>query len=90
MLKVNEHYVLKEVAGEFMLVYQDASNVDFSKVITLNEVGVLIFKAVDEGKNEEDIVAAILKEYEIDEETVRKDVTAFVEKLKELEILINA
>ena len=90
MLKVNEHYVLKEVAGEFMLVYQDASNVDFSKVITLNELGVLIFKAVGEGKNEEDIVAAILKEYDIDEETVRKDVTEFVKKLKELEIIINA
>ena len=73
-----------------MLVYQDASNVDFSKVITLNELGVLIFKAVGEGKNEEDIVAAILKEYDIDEETVRKDVTEFIKKLKELEIIINA
>ena len=41
-MKINEHYMLKEVAGEFMLVYQDENNVDFSKVITLNELGNLM------------------------------------------------
>ena len=45
-MKINEHYMLKEVAGEFMLVYQDETNVDFSKVISLNELGAFIFKGI--------------------------------------------
>ena len=87
-MKINEHYMLKEVAGEFMLVYQDETNVDFSKVITLNELGAFIFKAISNGLNEEEIVEAILKEYDgapID--VVRNDVATFVNKLKELEIV---
>ena len=87
-MKINEHYMLKEIAGEFMLVFQDETNVDFSKVITLNELGAFIFKRITEGLNEEEIVAAILKEYEgAPEDVVKGDVTSFVNKLKELEIV---
>ena len=87
-MKVNEHYTLKEVAGEFMLVFQDETNVDFSKVITLNELGAFIFKGLSSGLNEEEIVSAILNEYEgAPEETVRNDVSSFINRLKELEIV---
>ena len=87
-MKINEHYMLKEVAGEFMLVYQDENNVDLSKVITLNELGAFIFKAISNGLNEEEIVVAILKEYEgAPEEVIKNDVDSFVNKLKELEIV---
>ena len=87
-MKINEHYMLKEVAGEFMLVYQDENNVDFSKVITLNELGAFIFKAISNGLNEEEIVVAILKEYDgAPEEVIKNDVDSFVNKLKELEIV---
>ena len=87
-MKINEHYMLKEIAVEFMLVFQDETNVDFSKVITLNELGAFIFKRITEGLNEEEIVAAILKEYEgAPEDVVKGDVTSFVNKLKELEIV---
>lgn len=86
-MKLNEHYVLKEVAGEYMLVYQDATNVDISKVITVNEVGAFIIKGAGENKSEEDIVNDILKEYQVEEEIVRKDVHEYIEKLKELKIV---
>ncbi len=87
-MKVNKNYLLKEVAGEFMLVYQDENNVDFSKVITLNELGAFIFKSISKDLNEEQIVDAILSEYEgASKEEVAKDVTTFIEKLKELGII---
>lgn len=86
-MKLNEHYILKEIAGEFMLVYQDETNVDVSKVITVNEVGALIIKGAEANKSEEEIIESILKEYDIDEETVRKDVKEYIAKLKELKIV---
>ena len=87
-MKINEHYMLKEIAGEYMLVYQDETNVDFSKVISLNELGAFIFKGISKGLNEEEIVAAIIKEYEgAPIEVVKEDVATFVNRLKELEIV---
>ena len=87
-MKINEHYMLKEIAGEYMLVYQDETNVDFSKVISLNELGAFIFKGISKGLNEEEIVVAIIKEYEgAPIEVVKEDVATFVNRLKELEIV---
>ncbi len=86
-MKLNEHYVLKEIAGEFMLVYQDAANVDISRVITVNEVGASIIKGASENKSEEEIVQSILAEFDAEEDVVRKDVKEYIEKLKELKIV---
>lgn len=86
-MKVNEHYVVKVLAGESVLVHQDAHNVDFSKIITLNETGLLIFQKIQEGADLDETVKAITEEYDIDDMTARKDATAFVDKLKKMGIV---
>ena len=86
-MKINKDYMLKEIAGETMLVYQNEQSVDFSKVITLNELGAFIFKLIQDNKSEEEIINCILKEYEGEEDVVRNDVYEFVNKLKELKIV---
>ena len=86
-MKINKDYMLKEIAGETMLVYQNEQSVDFSKVITLNELGAFIFKLIQDNKSEEEIINCILKEYEVEEDVVRNDVYEFVNKLKELKIV---
>ena len=86
-MKLNQNYVVKVLAGEPILVHQDEHNVDFSKVITLNELALLIIEKIKEGSSLEEIVAAILAEYEVDEATARTDAIEFIEKLKELGIV---
>ena len=61
-MKVNSNYVVKVLAGEPILVHQDEHNVDFSKVITLNEIALLIFEQIKNGFSLDEIVAAILAE----------------------------
>lgn len=86
-MKVNSNYVVKVLAGEPILVHQDEHNVDFSKVITLNEIALLIFEQIKNGFSLDEIVAAILAEYEVDEAVARADAIEFIEKLKELGIV---
>ena len=86
-MKVNSNYVVKVLAGEPILVHQDEHNVDFSKVITLNEIALLIFEQIKNGFSLDEIVAAILAEYEVDEAVARADAIEFIEKLKELGII---
>lgn len=86
-MKVNEHYVVKVLAGEPILVHQDEHNVDFSKVITLNETGLLIFQKIKEGADLDETVKAITEEYDIDEKTARSDAMAFIDKLKKMGVV---
>lgn len=86
-MKLNKNYVVKHLADEIILVHQDEFNVDFSKIITLNEIGLLIINKLDEGLNVEQIADCIVAEYEVDRPTALEDAKAFVKKLLELGII---
>ena len=88
-MKYNKNYVLKSLAGETILVYQSEEQVNFSKIITLNEIGSLIIEGLQIGSTKEEIVVTILGEYDIDRETVEADYDEFVAKLLELGVVSN-
>lgn len=86
-MKFSKNYVVKHLANDIILVHQDEYNVDFSKIITLNEIGLLIINKIQEGLNLEEITNCITKEYDIDEATAKKDAEEFINKLIELGIV---
>lgn len=83
-----EETIGKEKALEGLEKDADVSMVGTStillhgKIHSLNILGTEIWKLC-EGRTPEDIIAAIQEEFEADPETLRHDVTAFLEELKE-------
>ena len=51
-----------------------------------NETGLFILKKLKEGLSEEEIVKALMEEYEVDEDTARRDLYDFLEQLRILGI----
>ena len=45
-MKINEGFELREVCGEHVIVAHGVKNIDFSKIINLNESAVLMWKSV--------------------------------------------
>ena len=88
-MKYNKDYVLKKLAGETILVFQSEEQVNFSKIITINEIGEIIVLGLQTGFSKEEIVRSILAEYEIDEATVSADFDEFVAKLLEIGVVAN-
>ncbi len=84
-MKIKEGYLLSEVAGNHVVV--PVGNVTFNGMLKLNETGVLIWKKLEEGCTEADILAAFLQEYDVTEERAKEDISIFVNKLKEAGIL---
>ena len=86
-MKLNENYVLKTVAGTPVVVpVGDAVN-NIKGMITLNGPAEVIWKALEQGADYEKIVAKLKSEYDAPEELLRKDLTAFLEKLESYKIL---
>ena len=73
----------RDVAGEGCLVVVPTE----AKVEVLNPVGGRIFELLDGTRSEEQIVAVILEEFEVDEDQARKDVKAFLDELRERKML---
>lgn len=56
-------------------------------IVTLNEVGVLIWNALTERCDPAYALKRMLEEYEVDEQTARMDLEAFLEEMEKLGIL---
>ncbi len=80
-MKLKENLVLRQVADTWcVLAYGDAL-VDFNGMLTLNESGVLLWKALEQGADREALTEALTAEYEVSMEQALADVDAFINKL---------
>ncbi len=88
-MKLNENYILKNIAGTAVVVpVGDAVN-DIKGMITLNGPAEIIWKGLQNGKNIESIVEEIKSEYDASEEVIKNDVDAFLNKLRTYKILVD-
>lgn len=79
-MKLKDGFVLREIAGSFMVVPVGKRTQEVPGVIALTESGALLWKKLEEGADEKDLVAALLDEYEVSEDQASADVAAFVKK----------
>jgi hypothetical protein len=86
-MKIKNGLVLREVAGNFIVVAVGEAVKEFNGLINLNSTGAFLWGILEKGAEEEDLVKALLDEYEIDEETAKKDVSLFVTKIKEAKLV---
>ena len=86
-MRVDDGFVLREIAGDYVIIPTGKTVLDFNGMITVNEVGVSIWKMLQEETTIENIVKGILGEYDADEETVKADVQEFLDRIKEAGIL---
>ena len=85
-MKLKDGFILREVAGEHVVLNVGA-DVDMNGMITLNQTGCTLWKRLEQESTLEDLTAALLAEYEVDEQTAQAAAAQFVEKLKELDLL---
>ena len=86
-MKIKDGFILREVAGSYLVVAVGAAVKQFNGMINLNETGAFLWRILEKGATEEEAVAELLKEYDPDEETAKADVKAFVSKLTEAGLL---
>lgn len=82
-MKIKEGFILREVAGAYIVVAVGEGVKTFNCVINLNETGAFLWNALQKDITEEQLVKALLDEYEVSEEVAKRDVGAFVKKLTE-------
>ena len=86
-MKVNGELILREIAGENILIPVGATALRIQGMISLTESGVRLWNRLQTECTEEDLVDAVLEEYDVDRETAEADVQAFLNQLRALELL---
>lgn len=86
-MKLKPGFVLRNVAGYNVVVPIGEAALDFNGMINLNESGAMLWKMLEDGTAEEDMVKAFLDEYDITEDVARADVAAFIKKMREASLI---
>ena len=84
-MKIKDGYLLKKVAGDFVIV--PIKKGAFTSVMTLNETGAFLFEKISEGADETGAVKALLEEYNTNEQTALRDVRNFIAALSRAGVL---
>ena len=88
IVKKNVNVVTKEVGDECIIVPLSDNIADMDSVFTLNDTGAFFWSLIDGSKTVDQIIDAVVEEYEVDRNTVARDFSAFIEEMKEwLEIV---
>ncbi len=77
-MKIKSCYKLRSVAGENMVVSVGNDPDAFKGVIMLNDTGAFLWKMVETGCERDNMIKALLAEYDIDEETAAKAADSFI------------
>lgn len=80
-MKINKEFVLREIAGDYIIIPIGATVLEFNGLITVNEVGVTIWNMLQEEVTMDELVQGVLAEYEVEEEVARKDIQEFLGEL---------
>ena len=86
-MEIKLDFVLREIAGDLLLVPAGQTALDLNAMIILNEVGGEVWKLLPEVADEEELISRLLEEYDVQEEVLRKDVDCFLNELRTLNIL---
>ncbi len=89
-MKVSNDFILREIAGEYILVPVGAAAAKFNGLITLNELGKFIFEALADDCTLEQLVDKITSEYDVDAATAAADAEEFLGELRGIGALLDA
>lgn len=86
-MKIKDGFRLRCVGDNHIVVPVGSRTVDFRCIITLNETGAFIWNLLQEDCAAEDVVKAMLEEYDVSAEVAAADVAAYITAMREKGLL---
>ena len=86
-MKIKEGFLLRRVGDNHIVVPVGSQSVDFRCIITLNETGAFLWEQLQKSVSAEDLVQALLGEYDVPAEVAVRDVETYLAALTEKGLL---
>ncbi len=86
-MKLKNGFKAVSIGEDRFIIEVGGSTVDLRSAMLINPAAELLFTALYEERDEKELVNLLLSSYDIDEETANRDVSAFISKLKERDML---
>ena len=86
-MKIKNDFVVKEISDAIVVIPVGSQVMDFNGMVKLNETGAFLFNLLKNETTTDALVNELLYEYEVTREKAEQDVIAFINKLKEADLI---
>lgn len=86
-MQIKKQLLKREIGGESFLVPLGKTVYESNGLYVLTELGSYIWELLPQAEGPEDILNAVLRDYDVSEKIARADIAEFLEKLKNMGIL---
>lgn len=86
-MKIKKDFLLREVPGMNVVMPTGENVRTFEGAVILNETAVVIYKELQNGADRASLIAALQREYAVDDSTAGADVDATIDSFREAGIL---
>ena len=88
-MKANKKYIFRKVAKEHLLIPTGEVALKIKGLVAVSESGSMLYQMLQKGCTREDLVAALRAEYDVSPEVAEQDVDAYLEQMRQLEMLVE-
>ncbi len=86
-MKAKSGFVLRHVVGEYILIPTGENIGTFNGTVLLNDVSAFLWEKLQSPICREDLLTAMLDQYQVDEATAARDLDALLEKLRSYSLI---
>lgn len=80
-MKLRDNLILRQVAGNWVVLPLGEAALDCADMLTLNDAGAMLWKLLEKDSDSESLIAALTAEYDVSQQQAQADVEAFLQKL---------
>lgn len=82
-MKIKDGFLLKNLAGSYVIIPIGENMVDFKLMITLNETSAFLWKCLETSQTLDQLTDSLTAEYDVSHEIARNDIEKFLQQLRD-------
>lgn len=88
-MKVSEQFILRTIAGDHLLIPVGDAAIHVKGLIVLSESGALLYNKLRDNCSRDSLIAALMSEYEVPRDEAARDTDEFLDRMRQLNMLVE-
>lgn len=88
-MRIKKEYVFRNVAEEYLLIPTGKAALTTPGLMTLSESGCLLYQKLQNECSKSELITTLRSEYDVSEAVAEKDIDAFLEQMRQLDMLVE-
>lgn len=88
-MKTNPDFILRDIAGEKVLIPTQEAARGFQGLINMNGTAAFIWEHLDQCASQKELIELLMETYDVDREQAETDVTGLLKELQQFHIVLE-